>query len=274
MDPDEFPWYADSRRAATWQRPGAGPFSPFSGQYYMSAGADSQAFKRLHREVDLTGASSGSLSFKFSADLEPNWDYMAVEVHEVGSDDWTTLPATGVTTTDSGESCPGGWGAALHPQLAHYQTVNADGTCSPTGSTGEWNAFTGNSQGWKDWTVDLTPYAGKDIEVSISVITDWGTEGLGVWVDDANVTVDGTTTATDFESDDLGGWQAGPSADGSVNQVVGWHRTTEEFTEGPVVTTDDTVFTGFGFEGITGADKRAEFMQDVMRHLGVLSGGT
>lgn len=57
MDPAEFPWYADSRRAATWQRPGAGPFSPYSGQYYMSAGADSQAFKRLRRTVDLTNAA-------------------------------------------------------------------------------------------------------------------------------------------------------------------------------------------------------------------------
>jgi hypothetical protein len=273
LDPERFPWFADSRRLASWQRPGAGPFSPFSGEYYMSAGADSQAFKRLRREIDMTGKTSGSLAFKFSADLEANWDYMAVEVREVGTDDWTTLPAAGVTTQGTGDSCASGWSTGsdmIHPQLQHYQTVNADGSCSPTGTTGEWNAFTGNSHGWQDWTVDLSEYAGKKIEVSISVMTDWGTVGLGVWVDDAKVTLDGAQSSlADFEADE-GGWQLGPSPEGTANPVVGWKRVTEEFTEGAVVGTDDTVYTGFGFEGITGADKRAEFMRGVLRHLGVL----
>ena len=270
LDPDRYPRYADSRRLAAWQRPGAGPFTPFSGQYFMSAGADSQAFKRLRRTIDLTGKTSASLSFKFSADLEQDWDYMAVEVHEVGTDNWTTLPAQeeGVTAQDTGQSCASGWASgsnALHPHLLHYQSP----TCAPTGTTGAWNAFTGNSGGWQDWTVDLSAYAGKNIEVSISVITDWGTLGVGVWLDDAKVTADGASTVADFESDE-GGWQLGPSPEDSVNQVVGWHRTQQEFEEGPVIGTTDTVYTGFGFEGITGADKRAEFMRGALRHLGIL----
>ena len=269
LDPETYPWYGDSRRIATWQRPGAGPFSPYSGEYYMSAGADSAAFKRLRKEIDLTGKTSGSLSFKFSADLEPNWDYMAVEVREVGTENWTTLPAAGVTDTDTGDSCPEGWAAALHPQLDHYQTVNADGTCSPTGTTGAWNAFTGNSEGWQDWTADLSAYAGKNIEVSISVITDWGTLGLGVWVDDATVTVDGAQASFDDFEAGTGAWQLGPSPEGSVNPVVGWERVTEQFQEGAVVATDDTVYTGFGFEGIRGAAKRTEFMGGVLEHLGL-----
>ena len=273
LDPEQYPWYADSRRIASWQRPGAGPFSPFSGEHYLSAGADSQAFKRLRREIDLTGAESGSLSFKFSADLEPDWDYMAVEVREVGTDDWTTLPATGVTTQGTGESCPSGWSTGsdmLHPQLQRYQTVNADGTCSPTGTTGDWHAFTGNSHGWQDWTVDLSEYAGKQVEVAISVITDWGTLGLGVWVDDATVTVDGAQSSFDDFEAGTGEWQLGPSPEGSANPVVGWERATEQFTEGAVVATDDTVYSGFGFEGIRGAGKRAEFMRGVLEHLGIL----
>jgi murein tripeptide amidase MpaA len=269
LDPARFPWYADSRRIATWQRPGAGPFAPYSGQYYMSAGADSAAFKRLRREVDLTGASNGSLSFKFSADLEPDWDYMAVEVREVGTENWTTLPAPDVTEQGTGESCPEGWNE-LHPQLEHYQTVAADGTCTPTGTNnGQWHAFTGNSDGWKDWTADLSAYAGKKIEVSISVITDWGTLGLGVWVDDATLTVGSTSTTVDFETD-TGGWELGPSPAGTQNPVVGWDRVTEEFQEGAVVATDDTVYTGFGFEGISTEAKREEFMNGVLRHLGIL----
>jgi murein tripeptide amidase MpaA len=265
LDPQTFPTFADSRRVATWQRPGAGPFSPFSGQYYMAANAHSQAFKRLHREVDLTGASSGSLSFKFSADLEPNWDFMAVEVREVGTENWTTLPAAGVTTQETGDSCAEGW-RDLHPQLDHYQTLG-DAGCTATGSTGAWNAFTGNSEGWQDWNVDLSAYAGKNIEVSISVITDWGTLGLGVWVDDARVTIDGAEASFDDFESDTGDWQIGPSPEGTANPVDGWERATEQFTEGAVVATGDTVYTGFGLEGITGADKRAEFMGGVLRHL-------
>ncbi len=273
LDPELFPWYADSRILADWQRPTAGPFAPYSGQYYMSAGADSQAFKRLRRTIDMSSATSGSLSFKFSADLEPDWDYMAVEVREVGTDDWTTLPAqeADVTSQDTGESCPEGWSTGsdqIHPQMQHYQTVNADGTCSPTGTTGDWNAFTGNSGGWQDWTVDLGAYAGKNIEVSISVITDWGTLGLGVWVDDAKVTLNGTTTTADFEAD-TGGWTAGPSPEGTANPVVGWERVTEEFTEGPVIGTNDSVYATFGLEGITGEAKRNEFMRGVLEHLGM-----
>ena len=270
LDPATFPTFASSRRLATWQRPGAGPFSPFSGQYYMAANADSQAFKRLHREVDLTGASSGALSFKFSADLEPNWDYMVVEAREVGTDNWTTLPAAGVTDPGTGDSCPEGW-ADLHPQLAHYQTVNADGTCSPTGTNnGAWNAFTGNSEGWQDWNVDLSAYAGKKVEVSISVITDWGTLGLGVWVDDAKVTINGAQASLDDFESGTGAWQLGPSPEGTANPVVGWERATEQFTEGAVVGTTDSVYTGFGIEGITGATKRAEFMRGVLKHLKIL----
>jgi uracil-DNA glycosylase len=50
----------------------------------------------------------------------------------------------------------------------------------------------------------------------------------------------------------------------------GWERVTEQFQEGAVVATDDTVYSGFGFEGIRGADKRAEFMRGVLEHVGVL----
>jgi murein tripeptide amidase MpaA len=274
LDPEQYPWFADSRRLASWQRPGAGPFSPVSGEYYMAAGADSEAYKRLRRTVDLRGATSGSLNFKFSADLEPNWDYMAVEVRPAGTDEWTTLPAQepDVTTQGTGDSCPSGWGEgsdAIHPQLQHYQTVNADGTCSPTGDTGEWNAFTGNSHGWADWTVDLSEYAGQEVEVSISVITDWSTLGLGVWLDDTRVTIDGQESLVDFEADE-GGWQIGPAPEGTDNPTNGWQRVTEQFQEGAVVGTDDSVYTAFGLEGVRGEAKRNEFMGGVLEHLGML----
>ena len=63
---------------------------------YMSAGADSTAYKRLGKTLDLTGRTAPKLNFKFSADVEPDWDLVVVEARDVttnpNSDAWTTLP--------------------------------------------------------------------------------------------------------------------------------------------------------------------------------------
>jgi bacillopeptidase F (M6 metalloprotease family) len=132
-----------------------------------------QLLKRLTRTIDLTGQGSGSLSFWVSYNTEQDWDFVFVEAHTVGQDDWTTRPDTnGHTGTSTGESCPAGW-FDLHSFLAHYQTLNADTTCSPTGTTGSWNAASGSSGGWQPWSVDLSHYVGKQVEVSIAYVSDW-----------------------------------------------------------------------------------------------------
>ena len=55
LDPARYPTFADSRSVADWLRPGAAPFSPYSGTQYFSAGADSTSYKRLGKTLDLTG---------------------------------------------------------------------------------------------------------------------------------------------------------------------------------------------------------------------------
>ena len=187
---------------------------------------------------------------------------MIVEARDVttnpNSDAWTTLPEAdtdgagpdvSLTTTSTGDSCPEGLATdadAPHPFLLHYWSA----TCAPTGTTGTWNAFTGSTGGWTDWNVDLSAYAGKKIDLRISVITDWSTLGLGVWVDDMRLT-DGATSIefNDFEAND-GGWVVGPPPAGTDNPTNGWTRRGDQFDEGGVVATDDTLYTGFGFEGI------------------------
>jgi hypothetical protein len=280
LDPKRYPLYADSKSLASWLRPGAGPFSPFSGSYYMASNAHSTAYKRLGKTIDLTGKSSGEMTFKFSSDLEENWDFMMVEAHVLDGDSnpdndvWTTLPDTnGHTSQETGDSCAEGLANgsdALHPWLLHY--YNAD--CEPTAETGTgtWNAFTGNSSGWADWTVDLTPYAGKQVELFITNVTDWGTLGLGTWVDDVKVTLDDAVTeTTDFESG-TGGWTAAPPPEGTDFDDANWTRATQQFTEGGVVGTTDTILTGFGFEGMS-AKARPQFMKRALSYLGVLKPG-
>lgn len=150
----------------------------------------------------------------------------------------------------------------LHPFLGHYMNE----ACEPTGTTGRWNAATGSSQGWTQWSVDLSAYAGTQVEVSIAYVSDWGTQGTGVFLDDVSVVVDGSPVAeTGFEAD-LGGWTASGSPEGSVDNTNDWIRTQLGFEEGAITTTADTVFAGFGFEGLTPAE-RDDLVARAMRHL-------
>jgi hypothetical protein len=249
--------------SAKYARPG-GPFEPHTGSYYAYSQIANISYKRLTRTVDLTGQGSGSLSFWVSYNTEPSWDFVFVEAHTVGQNDWTTLAdANGHTSTSTGESCPAGW-HELHPFLANYQTLNADGTCSPTGTTGSWNAASGSSGGWQQWSTNLSAYAGKQVEVSITYVSDWSVQGLGVFVDDTAVSTGATTS---FE-DGLGGWNVTGPAPGSAPNANNFIRTTAAgFPEGAAITTDDSVYLGFGLEGISGPASRAAVLGRAMTYL-------
>ena len=262
LPPSIYPQFT-SWASAKWARPG-GPFEPHSGTHYMYSQIADVTYKRLTRTIDLTGQATGNLSFWVSRDTEPAWDFVFVEAHTVGQDDWTTLPdANGHTSTDTGDSCPEGW-HVLHPFLAHYQTTNADNTCSATGTTGSWNAASGNSGGWEQWSLDLSGFAGKQVEVSIAYVSDWSIQNLGVFVDDTAVSTGATTS---FE-DGLGGWTVSGAPAGSAPNGNDWIRTTSAgFPEGAAVTTEDTIYLGFGFEGIAQPATRAAVMDRAMDYL-------
>ncbi|WP_405095303.1 M14 family zinc carboxypeptidase [Micromonospora sp. NBC_01412] len=263
LPPDEFPQFGGTA-TVDWVRPGSAPFDPRTGEWYLYSGRADESYKRLTRTVDLTSAGSAQLRFFTSYDIEENWDFLTVEAHEVGSDDWTTLPdANGHTGTATGESCESGWADELHPFLAHYQGPD----CSPTGSTGSWNAATGASGGWQEFAVDLSAYAGRKVEVSISYVSDWGTQGLGVFLDDARVIVDGATVSeTSFETADLGGWTVAGPPPGSAPGANDWSRSQQAFEEGAAVVTPDTVYLGFGLEGLAPA-ARNDLVARSLTHL-------
>ena len=269
LPPAQFPQFASSAPLA-WERPGGAPFEPFTGDWYLASQQADVSYKRLTRTVDLTGASSGQVAFRTSYDTEPDWDFMFVEAHTVGQDDWTTLPdLNGHTTQDTGESCLGDWAGRLHPQLLHYQTLGGGDTpsCTPTGTTGEWNASTGSSAGWQDWKVDLSAFAGKQVELSISYASDDAVQGLGVFLDDASVAVDGATVASTSFEDGLGGWAVAPAPAGSGPNVNSYVRSQKLYDEGAAVVTDDTVYVGFGAEGLTTPAMRSEFVSRSLAHL-------
>ncbi|MFI6298039.1 M14 family zinc carboxypeptidase [Nonomuraea sp. NPDC050790] len=261
----QFPLFASSAQVK-WVRPG-GPFDPHTGAWDVYSGIADVSWKRLTKTIDLTGKSSGDLSFWTSYDTEAAWDFLTVEARTAGQDDWTTLPdLNGHTTQDTGESCKtensGGW-RDIHPFTQRYQGVN----CEASGTSGAWHAASGNSGGWQQWKVDLTPYAGKRVELSISYISDWATQGAGVFLDDFAVTLDGASTEqTSFESD-LGGWTAADPPAGSAPSVNNWFRTDQVFEEGGGIVTRDTVYLGFGAESLTTQAMRTDLVRRSMKHL-------
>ena len=258
---EDFPQFASSA-PLDWDIPG-GPFDPHTGAFYAYSQQADASYKRLSHTVDLSSASSGTLEFWTSYDTEADWDFMFVEAREVGTDTWTTLPdANGHTAQVTGDSCASGWVDQLHPFLAHYM----NDACEPTGTTGAWNAASGASGGWTQWSVDLSAYAGKQVEVSISYASDWSTQGTGVFLDDVSVLADDAPVAETSFEDDLGGWTVAGAPEGSAGNVNDWLRTDLGFEEGAGVTTEDTVFLGFGVEGLSPSE-RDELISRTMEHL-------
>lgn len=243
--------------SARYDRPG-GPFDPYSGDYYVYSQMSDMAFKRLGTTVTLP-EDGAELKFWISYDIETEWDYAFVEIHEADSEQWTTLPdQNGLTTQSTGESCPEGWVEQIHPFLAHYM----DDACQPSGTTGDWHAFTGNSNGWQQVVMDLSAYAGMTVDIYISYASDWSAQNLGVFVDD--IEISGKDPET-FETG-MGDWTAGVAPDSQAYN--NWTRiTVAGFPEGPAMRTADSVYLGFGFEAIDTLENRTTVMDRVMQYL-------
>jgi hypothetical protein len=264
---DQYPQFASSA-SSRWAKPG-GPFDPHTGSRYVYSQIADVTYKRLTREIAVP-AGGGDLTFWTSYDTEPEWDFLAVEARTAGGNDWTTLPdANGHTSQDTGESCPGstsGWADELHPHLTHYQTYVAGNppTCTSTGTTGVWNAATGNSNGWQQWSIDLDGYAGKTVEISIAYISDWGTQNLGVFLDD----IAWPGGSTSFEGTDTGGWQIAGPPPGSGANANNWEITDAGgFPVGASITTPKSLLFGYGFEAISTAEQRNLVMGRIASYL-------
>ncbi len=278
LKPATYPQFK-SDQAIKLDRPPA--YDPPTGSGYAFSRSGDQSYRRLAKTFSVpAGATSADLSFKLSYDTEPDWDYVFVEAHTAGQDDWTTLPdVNGHTSQDLGLSCPQIPMVELHPFVTHYETYNgppggsADATCDPTGTTGAWNAATGNSAGFQDWKVDLSAYKGKDVEVSITYITDPATHGLGAFVDDATFSVD--AAVADFAGFETGldGWTVPGAPEGSPGNSDDWEQTASVgYVDGPGVRTDRSLYWGFGLEGVTGAAARAQLVHNALAYLGAPSG--
>jgi Peptidase family M1 domain/Peptidase M1 N-terminal domain/Immune inhibitor A-like, MAM domain len=213
---------------------------PRTGQQFALSQSADTTYKRLMHTVDVP-AGGAQLSFWVNRDTEQNWDFFFVEAHTVGADDWTTLPdANGHTTHDTGLVCP--YSLGLHPFLAHYESPTAEGGCSPAGTTGEWWARSGASDGYEQWVIDLSRFAGKQIEVSLSYASDDLFNFGGVEIDDVTVSTGQGTTGFEDDGDALDGWTVPGAPEGSAANANDWIAGTSADTPTPVGELIDAAF--------------------------------
>ncbi|HEV8229378.1 MAG TPA: hypothetical protein VGQ86_05415 [Candidatus Limnocylindria bacterium] len=153
------------------------PTEPHSGKAMWWSDKADGLDSTLTRTVDLRGATRPVLSFWTWYQIEADYDYAYVAVSTDGGRRWTTLAAPGTTTFDpNGDNLGNGF----------------------TGVSGG-----GRTPAWTRQEVDLTPYAGREIQLRFEYVTDAGTVLQGFALDDVEIS---GVLMDDAEADN--GWTA------------------------------------------------------------------
>ncbi|MFI0351743.1 M14 family zinc carboxypeptidase [Actinomadura sp. 9N407] len=247
----------------------AAPFEPVEGQWYVAGTHTDSTYRRLTRTIDLstvTAAQLPALQAQLSYSTEGGYDHVIVEARTAGGEDWTTLAdKNGRTSSAVPSECEAGYFLAMHPFLGHYLT--GGNPCQNTGSSGKWNSFTGDSNGWVPAAFDLSAYAGKKVEVTIAYVSDPFTGGSGLFVDDTKVTTSGgQLDAEGFESG-LGPWAIQGAPAGSPGNPSEFVRTQALIDSVSAVATRDTLTLGFGLEQVTTRKEQEALMRRALDHL-------
>ena len=252
--PDEFPQF-ESAGAAEYPLELGSPFAPIEGTRYAGALHADSSYMRLSKTVTVpAGAQSAQLQFQLSINTEPQYDNVIVEARTVGQENWTTLPEIGgATQTDPPAECSDpavpaadppvpapllqrrrlhGAGLERRLELVH----RLDGRLDPGGVR----------------PVRLCGSAGG---AAISYVTDPSTGGVGAFVDDTRVVIDGVTDADGFEGA-TSTWAPGdPPADSPPNSG-NWQIGERLVNSFAATSTEDSLLLGFGLEQLaTDADR-------------------
>jgi hypothetical protein len=254
---DQFPQFTSWGSAEYPQAPGSA-YLPIEGQRYAGAVHADNSYMRLAKTVDLAGATSAQLQFQLSLNAEPGYDFVLVEAHTPGQDNWTTLAGTGTSTTRPSD-CNQGFLVELHPFLSHYFT-GAD--CSGPGTSGAWNGRTGSTNGWQQVAYDVpATLLGGPVELSITYVTDPAFGGVGAFVDDTRFVINGgaPTLADGFEGTST--WAVpGPPA-GSPPNSSDWDFGEQLVRFFAGTSTEDTLLLGFGLEQLSSDAERADLVR-------------
>jgi immune inhibitor A len=153
------------------------PTDPHSGRAFWWSDKGDGMDSTLTKTLDLRSATSPQLGFWTWFDIEADYDYGYVEVSSDNGARWTPLRTESSTTAD-----PNG------QNLGNGITGGSSGA---------------SATGWRRLTADLSPYAGKQVQLRFQYVTD-GNLNLGGWaIDDIEIT---GQALDDTESDN--GWTA------------------------------------------------------------------
>ncbi len=255
---DQFPQFT-SHGAALYPLEEGSPFAPIEGERYAGALHADSSYMRLTKTVDLSTASSAELRFQLSINTEPSYDNVIVEARTPNGSDWTTLPDLngGSNETPPAECTGNGFLPQLHPFLRNYM----DG---PDCQTGPWHRFTSGSQfpsGWREVAFDLSDYAGGQLELSITYVTDPASGGVGAFVDDTRVVIDGAVAEADGFEGQTSTWTPGGPPAGSPPNASNWRIGERLVNFFAGTSTEDSLLLGFGFEQFATEAERADLME-------------
>ena len=135
--------------------------TPHSGEYEWWSGSADNLNNTLGREIDLTGATSASVTAQVATDIEAGYDFLYTEVSTDGGATWEE-----VAVTDGGDLS------------------------------------------WNEVSTDLSAYAGSTIQFRWRYQTDGGVSQPGAFIDDIEITVDGSPVLTDDVENGDNGWTA------------------------------------------------------------------
>lgn len=264
----EFPQF-ESWAVAEYANP-SGPFIPIEGEYAMFASHIDDGYQRLSRTYAIPALATGetaTFDAQFSYAVELGYDHVIVEARPVGTEQWTTLPeANDATSPQPPLECEGEFLIAEHPQLEQYLTLGDP--CLSTGSTGDWNSLTGSSDGWIPVSFDLSAYAGQEVQVVVSYVSDPFTGEVGVMVDDTKLVVNGTATEVEGFETGLGAWSILGAPETSPGNAADWVRFTVDEPFYSVTATPATLLFGFGLEQLDSDTARAEVAARILTHFG------
>jgi immune inhibitor A len=144
----------------------------YSGTYEWYSDAEAWAWRSFYQTFSIP-ATGATLDFMTYFEIEDDWDYGYVEVYDRDTVEWYTLDAAGTAN-----------------YVAYSQdNPNTPDEREPTAyeAAGRWHAFTGVSGGWIPVSMDLTPFAGHDIDLYFTTWQDGAFTLQMMYVDDIGI---------------------------------------------------------------------------------------
>lgn len=147
--------------------------SAYNGTYEWYSDTEAWAWRSFYQTFEIP-TSGAILNFWTLYDIEENWDYGYVEVYDKNTKEWYTLDSPGtvndVSYAQDNPNTPDG------REPTYYEKA------------GRWHAFTGDGGGeWKEVSMDLSPFAGHEIDLYFTTWQDGAANYQMMYVDDIEI---------------------------------------------------------------------------------------